>query len=67
MRRAPDFNPGIRIAKKNRDFSPIMGNFVNNVCFYIYRLLDKGLIKKVDKDKYKILDNMFKEYFLLQK
>ena len=27
----------------------------------------KGLIKKIEKNKYKILDNMFKEYFLLQK
>lgn len=40
---------------------------INDVRFYIYRLLNKGLIKKIEKNKYKILDNMFKEYFLLKK
>ncbi|MEA1926877.1 MAG: hypothetical protein U9N73_01620 [Candidatus Auribacterota bacterium] len=35
---------------------------VKDVRLYIYRLLDKGLIKLKDKKKYQLIDNMFKEY-----
>lgn len=35
---------------------------VKDVRLYLYRLLDKGLIKLKDKKKYQLIDNMFEEY-----
>jgi len=35
---------------------------VKDVRLYVYRLVDKGLLKRRDKKKYQLIDNMFKEY-----
>jgi len=35
---------------------------VKDVRLYLYRLLEKGLIKLEDKRKYRLIDNMFEEY-----
>lgn len=37
---------------------------VQDVRFYIYRLIKKGLIKEIEKGRYRLLDNMFKEYLI---
>ena len=38
---------------------------VKDVRLYIYRPVEKGLLKQVDKKYYSLVDNMFKEYLLL--
>jgi len=36
-----------------------------DVRLYIYRLVDKGLLKQANKKEYNLIDNMFREYLLL--
>jgi len=38
---------------------------VKDVRLYIYRLVDKGLLKQANKKEYNLIDNMFREYLLL--
>lgn len=38
---------------------------VKDVRLYIYRLVEKGLLRRMDKGKYRIIDNMFGEYLRL--
>ena len=35
---------------------------VKDVRLYVYRLVDKGLLKRKDNKRYQLIDNMFKEY-----
>lgn len=37
---------------------------VRDVTSYVYRLVDKGILKKSTRGKYEIFDRMFREYFL---
>lgn len=37
---------------------------IQDVRFYIYRLIKKGLVKEIEKGKYQLHDNMFKEYLI---
>ncbi|MFH1879037.1 MAG: ATP-binding protein [Candidatus Omnitrophota bacterium] len=40
---------------------------IKDVRFYVYRLMNKGLLRSKIKGTYGIIDNMFREYILLQK
>ncbi|MCM8793525.1 MAG: hypothetical protein NC898_03540, partial [Candidatus Omnitrophica bacterium] len=37
---------------------------IANIKNFVYRLLDKGLLKKNEDNTYVIIDNLFREYIL---